>query len=56
MDQLEEENFPEYQELDTLLSNINNLSENGFDSKNFNEILEHEVLNAAYERFQQISE
>ena len=53
MDWFEEENFPEYQELDTLLSNINNLSENDLDSKSFNEILENDVLNAVHERFQQ---
>ena len=47
----EEENFPEYQELDILLSNINNLSSNDLDSKSFNEILENDVLNAAHERF-----
>ena len=33
MDWFEEENLPEYQELDTLLSNINNLSDNDLDSK-----------------------
>ena len=43
----------DYQELDTLLSNINNLSNNGLDSKSFNEILENHGLNAAHERFQQ---
>ena len=53
MDWFEEENFPEYQELDILLSNINNLSYNDLDSKSFNEILENDVLNAVHERFQQ---
>ena len=43
MDWFEEENFPEYQEPDTLLSNINNLSDNDLDSKSFNEILENDV-------------
>ena len=47
----EEENFPEYQELDILLSNINDLSSNDLDSKSFNEVLENDVLNAAHERF-----
>ena len=36
-----------------MLSNINNLSNNGLDSKSFNEILENHGLNAAHERFQQ---
>ena len=53
MDWFEEENFPEYQELDTLSSNINNLSDNDLDSKSFNEILENDVLNAVHKRFQQ---
>ena len=53
MDWFEEENFPEYQELDTLSSNINNLSDNDLDSKSFNEILENDVLNAVHEHFQQ---
>ena len=53
MDRFEEENFFEYQELDTLLSNINNLSNNDRDSKSFNEILENNVLNAVQEHFQQ---
>ena len=53
MDCFEEENFPEYQELDALLSNIRNLSDNDLDSKSFNEILENDVLNAVHERFQQ---
>ena len=46
-------NFPEYQELDTLLSNINNLSDSDLDLKRFNEILENDVLNAVHEVFQQ---
>ena len=53
IDRLKEKNFAEYQELDTLLSNINNLSDNGLDSKSYNEILENDVLNAVHERFQQ---
>ena len=53
MDWFEEENFPEHQELDTLLSNINNVSNNHLDSKDFNEILENDVLNAVDEPFQQ---
>ena len=53
MDWLEDENFFEYQELDTFLSNNNNLSNNDLDSKSFNEILENDVLNAVHERFQQ---
>ena len=44
MDWFEEENFPEYQELDTLLSNISHLSGNDLDSKCFNEILENDVF------------
>ena len=44
MDWFEEENFPEYQELDTLLSNISHLSSNDLDSKCFNEILENDVF------------
>ena len=50
---IRQKNFPEYQELDTLLSNINNLSDNDLDSKIFSEILENNVLNAVHERFQQ---
>ena len=46
-------NFPEYRELDTLLSNINNLSDSDLDLKRFNEILENDVLNAVHEVFQQ---
>ena len=46
-------NFPEYQEPDTLLSNINNLSDSDLDLKRFNEILENDVLNAVHEVFQQ---
>ena len=46
-------NFREYQELDTLLSNINNLSDSDLDLKRFNEILENDVLNAVHEVFQQ---
>ena len=49
MEWLEDENFLEYQELDTFLSNNNNLSNNDVDSK----ILENDVLNAVHERFQQ---
>ena len=49
MDWLEDKNFLEYQELDTFLSNNNNLSNNDVDSK----ILENDVLNAVHERFQQ---
>ena len=45
-------NFPEYQKLDTLLSNINNLSDNDLDAKIFSEILKNDVLNAVHERFQ----
>ena len=52
-DWFEEENFPEYQELDTMLSNINNLRDNDLDSRGFNEILENDVSNAIHERFQQ---
>ena len=53
IDWLKEKNFAEYQELDTLLSNINNFSDNGLDSKSYSEILENGVLNAVHERFQQ---
>ena len=53
MDWFEEENVPEFQELDTLLCTINNLSYNELDSKSFNEILENDVLAAIHERFQQ---
>ena len=50
---LAKKNFPEYQEPDTLLSNINNLSDSDLDLKRFNEILENDVLNAVHEVFQQ---
>ena len=50
---IRQKNFPDYQELDTFLSNINNLSDNDLDSKIFSEILENNVLNAVHERFQQ---
>ena len=43
MDWFEEENFHEYQKLQTLLSNINNLSNNDLNSKSFNEMLENDV-------------
>ena len=49
IDWFKEENFPEYRELDTFLSNINNLSDNDLDSESFNEILENYALNAVHE-------
>ena len=51
MDWFEEVNFPEYEELDTLVSTIYNLSNNDLNSKSFNEISEHDVLNFVHERF-----
>ena len=43
MDQSEEEKFPEYQELQTLQSNFNKLTNDDLDRESFNEILESDV-------------
>ena len=51
MDSFEEVNFPEYEELDTLVSTIYNLSSNDLNSKSFSEISENDVLNFVHERF-----
>ena len=51
MDFWAEENFPKYTELDTLQSNINNLTKNDFDPESFNGLLGNYVLNLVHERF-----
>ena len=51
MDFWAEENFPKYPELDTLQSNINNLTKNDFDPESFNGLLGNYVLNLVHERF-----
>ena len=43
MDQSEEEKFSEYQELQTLQSNFNKLTNDDLDRESFNEILENDV-------------
>lgn len=51
MDFWAEENFPKYPELDTLQSNINNLTKNDFDPESFSGLLGNYVLNLVHERF-----